>query len=45
MAQQWFIIHTYSGYERKVRDSLNSRIKAYRARAEREDNGEPSTEL
>src|SRR5581483_1538317 len=29
MAQQWFIIHTYSGYERKVRDSLNSRIKAF----------------
>lgn len=29
MAKQWFIIHTYSGYERKVRDSLNSRIKAF----------------
>ena len=29
MAKQWFIIHTYSGYERKVRDSLNSRIQAF----------------
>jgi len=29
MAKQWFIIHTYSGYERKVRDSLESRIAAF----------------
>jgi transcriptional antiterminator NusG len=29
MAKQWFIIHTYSGYERKVRDSLNTRIEAF----------------
>ena len=29
MAKQWFIIHTYSGYERKVRDSLNTRIQAF----------------
>ena len=29
MAKQWFIIHTYSGYERKVRDSLLSRIQAF----------------
>jgi len=29
MAKQWFIIHTYSGYERKVRDSLESRITAF----------------
>lgn len=26
---EWFIIHTYSGYERKVRDSLNTRIQAF----------------
>lgn len=26
---EWFIIHTYSGYERKVRDSLNTRIAAF----------------
>ena len=29
MAKQWFIIHTYSGYERKVRDSLQTRIQAF----------------
>ena len=29
MAKQWFIIHTYSGYERKVRDSLNIRIEGH----------------
>jgi transcription termination/antitermination protein NusG len=29
MAKQWFIIHTYSGYERKVRDSLKTRIQAF----------------
>ena len=29
MAKQWFIIHTYSGYERKVRDSLKARIQAF----------------
>lgn len=29
MPNQWFIIHTYSGYEKKVRDSLQTRIKAY----------------
>jgi transcriptional antiterminator NusG len=29
MAKQWFIIHTYSGYERKVRDSLNIRIQGF----------------
>jgi transcriptional antiterminator NusG len=29
MQKNWFIIHTYSGYEKKVRDGLVSRIKAY----------------
>ena len=29
MPRRWFIIHTYSGYEKKVRDSLLSRVKAY----------------
>jgi transcription termination/antitermination protein NusG len=28
MAKQWFTIFTRSGYERKVRDSLNTRIEA-----------------
>jgi transcription termination/antitermination protein NusG len=27
--KKWYIIHTYSGYEKKVRESLLSRIKAY----------------
>src|SRR5437763_14157447 len=27
--KQWYIIHTYSGYEKKVRESLQSRIQAY----------------
>src|SRR6266498_1749372 len=34
MAKQWFIIHTYSGYERKVRDSLNTRIEAFQMQDE-----------
>ena len=26
---KWYIIHAYSGFERKVRESLNSRIQAF----------------
>ena len=26
---KWYIIHTYSGFERKVRESLESRVKAF----------------
>src|SRR5258706_8713490 len=26
---QWFIIHTYSGFERKVAESLRSRVQAF----------------
>lgn len=29
MSKQWYIIHTYSGYERKVAESLMNRISAY----------------
>jgi transcriptional antiterminator NusG len=25
--QQWYILHTYSGHEKKVRDSLKARIR------------------
>jgi len=25
MAMQWYIIHTYSGFEKKVKESLESR--------------------
>ena len=28
MAKRWFQIFTYSGYERKVRDTLNTRVEA-----------------
>ena len=28
MPKKWFIIHTYSGFERKVKESLENRIKA-----------------
>jgi transcription termination/antitermination protein NusG len=27
--KQWFIVHTYSGFERKVADSLRQRVQAY----------------
>jgi transcription termination/antitermination protein NusG len=29
MAKQWYIVHTYSGFERKVEESLRSRVQAY----------------
>ncbi len=29
MAKQWFIIHTYSGFEKKVKESLESRVAAF----------------
>ena len=29
MSMQWFIIHTYSGFEKKVRESLESRVAAF----------------
>ena len=29
MAKHWYIIHTYSGFERKVAESLKSRVKAF----------------
>src|SRR3989442_14870165 len=28
MAKQWYIIHTYSGFEKKVKESLESRVAA-----------------
>ena len=28
-SKKWYIIHTYSGYERKVAESLMNRIQAY----------------
>ena len=29
MGKNWYIIHTYSGFERKVKESLESRVKAF----------------
>lgn len=29
MAKRWFVIHTYSGYENKVKDDLTHRIETY----------------
>ena len=28
MSKQWYIIHTYSGYEARVRDNLKQRVEA-----------------
>ncbi len=28
MTKQWFVVHTYSGYENKVKEMLEERIKA-----------------
>jgi len=29
MAKQWYIVHTYSGFEKKVADSLKQRVQAF----------------
>ena len=29
MAKKWYVVHTYSGYENKVKEMLEERIKAY----------------
>jgi transcriptional antiterminator NusG len=29
MGKQWYIIHTYSGFEKKVKESLESRVAAF----------------
>jgi len=33
-AKQWFVVHTYSGFENKVKESLEQRVQAYGLQAE-----------
>ncbi len=30
MSKQWYVVHTYSGYENKVKEMLEERIRAYK---------------
>ena len=30
MAKQWYVVHTYSGYEEKVKKALEDRIRLYK---------------
>jgi transcriptional antiterminator NusG len=30
MSKKWYVVHTYSGYENKVKEMLDERIKAYK---------------
>ena len=32
--KQWYIVHTYSGFENKVKESLEQRVQAYGLQAE-----------
>ncbi len=45
MSKQWYIIHTYSGFERKVADSLRSRVDAFGLQEEISDVLVPTEEV
>ena len=32
--KNWYIVHTYSGFENKVKESLEQRVQAYGLQAE-----------
>ena len=34
MDKQWYVIHTYSGFERKVAESLKTRVQAFNMEGE-----------
>ncbi len=38
MAKRWYVVHTYSGYENKVKTDLEHRIETYGRRV-RQDQG------
>jgi transcriptional antiterminator NusG len=45
LAKQWYIIHTYSGFERKVAESLRSRVDAFGLQEEISDVLIPTEEV
>jgi transcriptional antiterminator NusG len=45
LSKQWYIIHTYSGFERKVADSLRSRVDAFGLQEEISDVLIPTEEV
>jgi transcriptional antiterminator NusG len=45
LAKQWYIIHTYSGFEHKVADSLRSRVEAFGLQEEISDVLIPTEEV
>ncbi|MEJ2066858.1 MAG: transcription termination/antitermination NusG family protein, partial [Deltaproteobacteria bacterium] len=36
MPQKWYIVHTYSGYENKVKTSLEERVRKFEEEKERQ---------
>jgi len=38
---KWYIIHSYSGFERKVKESLESRVMAFRLQENNRQSADP----